>query len=178
MTLRSFALQALLRAALVCAAFYVGFIVIDARAQQPLQATTLTPTLSPGNVEGRLTSTQGRINFPFFLGRQVGSPCDPFVDYNCEVSEAAMKAAQEAAVKAGKCDPYLDYKCLDTWLGDSVFTRFFRYYQLEWGKAVAPSDPNAPPSARDAAVWPKSPVSIRLAQWRLQPEHQSGAARR
>jgi hypothetical protein len=32
-TLRSFVIQALLRAVLVCAAFYVGFIVIDARAQ-------------------------------------------------------------------------------------------------------------------------------------------------
>ena len=70
-----------------------------------------------------------------------------------------MKAAQDAAAKSGKCDPYLDYKCLDTYLGENVVARFFRYYQLEWGKAVAPSDPNAPPSARDAAVWPKSPVS-------------------
>jgi hypothetical protein len=113
-----------------------------------------------GAVEGQLTSTQGKINFPFFYGRTVGSPCDPFVDYNCEVSEGTLKAAQEAAAKSGKCDPYLDYKCLDTFLGENVFTRFFRYYQLEWGKAVAPSDPNAPPSARDASVWPKSPVSI------------------
>ena len=39
-TLRSFVVQALLRAVLVCAAFYVGFIVVDARAQQtPAQAT-------------------------------------------------------------------------------------------------------------------------------------------
>ena len=150
--LRSFALQALLRAALICAAFYVGFVVIDAHAQ--------TPSLSPGNVEGRLTSTEGKINFPFFLGRQVGSPCNPFVDYNCEVSETTLKAAQESAVKSGTCDPYVDFKCLDTYLGADVLTRFFRYYQLEWGKAVAPSDPNAPPSARDAAVWPNSPVSI------------------
>src|ERR1700751_5189992 len=78
-SLRIFALQALLRAALICAAFYVGFIVIDAHAQ--------TPSLSSGNVEGQLTSTEGKVFLPFFLGSRVGDSCNPFVDYNCEVSE-------------------------------------------------------------------------------------------
>ena len=84
---------------------------------------------------GRLTSTDGKMIFPFFYGSKVGDACNPFVDYNCEASEATIKAAQDAAAKSGKCDPYLDYKCLDTYLGDDVATRFFRYYQLEWGKA-------------------------------------------
>jgi len=48
-----------------------------------------------GAVEGQLTSIQGKINFPFFYGRTDGSPCDPFVDYNCEVSEGNLKAARE-----------------------------------------------------------------------------------
>ena len=143
---RSFVAATLLRVVLITGVFVIGF-GLEGYAQ----------TL--GAVQGRLTSTEGRINFPFFYGSKVGDACNPFVDYNCEASEATIKAAQDAAAKSGTCDPYLDYKCLDTYLGDDVATRFFRYYQLEWGKAVAPSDPNAPPSARDAAVWPKSPVS-------------------
>ena len=49
MTLGSFALQAPLRAALICAALYVGFIIVtDARAQQltPAQATDPKPASS------------------------------------------------------------------------------------------------------------------------------------
>jgi Putative beta-barrel porin-2, OmpL-like. bbp2 len=147
MSKRAFVLHGVFRVLLISAAFVVGF-GLEGHAQ----------TL--GSVEGRLTSTDGRIIFPFFYGPKVGDACNPFVDYNCEASEATIKAAQDAAAKSGKCDPYLDYKCLDTFLGDDVATRFFRYYQLEWGKAVAPSDPNAQPSARDAAVWPKSPQSV------------------
>jgi hypothetical protein len=146
MSNRAFVLHGVFRVLLISAAFVVGF-GLEGHAQ------------TPGSIEGRLTSTEGRIIFPFFYGPKVGDACNPFVDYNCEASEATIKAAQDAAAKSGKCDPYLDYKCLDTYLGDGVLTRFFRYYQLEWGKAVAPSDPNAPPSARDAAVWPKTPVS-------------------
>ncbi|MBV8189185.1 MAG: outer membrane beta-barrel protein, partial [Alphaproteobacteria bacterium] len=145
MSNRAFALNMVFRVLLISAAFVIGF-GLEGHAQT-------------GQVEGRLTSTEGKIILPFFYGSQVGDACNPFVDYNCEVSAAALQAAQEAAAKNGKCDPYLDYKCLDTYLGDNVVGRFFRYYQLEWGKAVAPSDPNAPPSARDAAVWPKTPVS-------------------
>ena len=55
------------------------------------------------------------------------------------------------------CDPYVNYNCLDAYLGDDVVTRFLRYYQLEWGKAVAPSDPKAPPGRRSEAVWPATP---------------------
>ena len=147
MTNRAFVLHGVFRVLLISAAFVVGF-GLEGHAQ------------TPGSVEGRLTSTDGKIIFPFFYGSKVGDACNPFVDYNCEASEATIKAAQDAAAKSGKCDPYLDYKCLDTYLGDDVATRFFRYYQLEWGKAVAPSDPNAPPSTRDAAVWPKPPVTV------------------
>ena len=86
-----------------------------------------------------------------------GPSCDPWVDYNCTPSKAATAMALKAAAASGYCDPYLNYKCLDTYLGDDFFTRFVRYYQLEWGKAVAPSDPSAPPGRRSDAVWPPTP---------------------
>jgi len=68
--------------------------------------------------------------------------------------------AAELPVKAPygyACDPYVRYACLDTYLGDDPITRFFRYYQLEWGRDGAPSDPKAPPSRR--ADWPATPQS-------------------
>src|SRR5215470_8426293 len=122
--MRSLIVPTLIRIMLISAAFVLGFS-LEGHAQT-------------GQVVGQLTSTEGKMNFPFFYGSTVGSPCNPLVDYNCEVSEAAMKAAQESMAKSGKCDPYVDYKCLDTYLGDNVVGRFFRYYQLEWGKAAAP----------------------------------------
>jgi hypothetical protein len=36
---------------------------------------------------------------------------------------------------------------------------FYRYYELEWGKGMAPSDPSAPPGRRSDAVWPPTPQS-------------------
>jgi len=77
-----------------------------------------------------------------------GPACDPYVDYNCEPSKAAVAAAKKAAAARGICDPYLDYSCLDKYLGDDFFTRFYRYYQLEWEKGVPPTDPHAPVSQR------------------------------
>ncbi|HEX4104759.1 MAG TPA: outer membrane beta-barrel protein [Rhizomicrobium sp.] len=65
-------------------------------------------------------------------------------------SPAAAQTASSAT-----CDPYKDYSCLDTYLGDDVIGRFFNYYQLEWGRSAAPSDPNAPPAAREG--WPQTP---------------------
>lgn len=68
--------------------------------------------------------------------------------------------AAELPTKArsnGYCDPYVNYSCLDTYLGDDPFTRFFRYYQLEWGKDGPPTDPKAPPGRR--AYWPTTPQS-------------------
>jgi hypothetical protein len=85
-----------------------------------------------------------------------GAVCDPWLDYNCappKVSPLAMKSME----RSGNCDPYLDYKCLDPYLGDDFFTRFIRYYQLEWGNGVAPSDPSAPPGRRSDAAWPPTP---------------------
>ena len=87
-----------------------------------------------------------------------GPACDPYVDYNCPASKAATAMALKAA-RGGPCDPYLNYSCLDAYLGDDVATRFFRYYQLEWGKGVAPSDPKAPPGRRSDADWPATPKS-------------------
>ena len=87
-----------------------------------------------------------------------GPACDPYVDYNCPASKAATAMALKAA-RGGPCDPYLNYSCLDAYLGDDVATRFFRYYQLEWGKGVAPSDPKAPPGRRSDADWPATPES-------------------
>ena len=85
-----------------------------------------------------------------------GPACDAYVDYNCEPSKSAAMAAK-AAAKSGPCDPYVNYNCLDAYLGDDFATRLVRYYQLEWGKAVAPSDPKAPPGRRSDTDWPATP---------------------
>jgi Putative beta-barrel porin-2, OmpL-like. bbp2 len=88
-----------------------------------------------------------------------GQSCDPYVDYNCTPSKAQTAMALRAAAASGYCDPYLNYKCLDKYLGDDFFTRFYRYYELEWGKGVAPSDPSAPPARRSDSAWPPTPES-------------------
>jgi Putative beta-barrel porin-2, OmpL-like. bbp2 len=82
--------------------------------------------------------------------------CDPYVDYNCTPSKAIMALKSGAY---GPCDPYVNYKCLDDYLGDNVAMRFLRYYQLEWGKGMAPADPSAPPGRRSDAAWPPTPQS-------------------
>ena len=74
------------------------------------------------------------------------------------VAASNRSMAADMPVKAmppGGCDPYVTYTCLDSYLGDSFFTRLFRYYALEWGHDGAPSDPKAPPSRR--AGWPTTP---------------------
>jgi hypothetical protein len=87
-----------------------------------------------------------------------GPVCDPWVDYNC--APLKMRPTTVKAMERSRyCDPYLDYKCLDTYLGDDVATRFFRYYQLEWGKGVAPADPHAPPNTRPESQYPPTPQS-------------------
>jgi hypothetical protein len=72
-----------------------------------------------------------------------GPACDPWVDYNCEAPKVSAKQ-----LKNMPCDPYLNYSCLDSYLGDGFWERLYRYYVLEWGKAVAPADPHAPVSQR------------------------------
>ena len=47
-----------------------------------------------------------------------GRTCDPYVDYNCSPSKAAVLAAKTAARNGGPCDPYVNYSCLDAYLGD------------------------------------------------------------
>jgi hypothetical protein len=88
-----------------------------------------------------------------------GASCDPTINYDCPVTEAYIAAARQAAAAKGTCDPYVDYKCRDTYLGQDFATRFFRYYQLEWGHATAPADPSAPPGRRPDSVWPPTPQS-------------------
>jgi hypothetical protein len=88
-----------------------------------------------------------------------GASCDPTINYNCPMTKTYIAAARQAAAANGTCDPYVDYKCLDAYLGQDVATRFFRYYQLEWGHATAPADPNAPPGRRPDSVWPATPQS-------------------
>jgi hypothetical protein len=85
--------------------------------------------------------------------------CDPYVDYGCVANNRMVTAAKAAAAASGYCDPYLNYKCLDAYLGDNFFTRFYRYYELEWGKAVPPSDPHAPPGSRPESQIPPTPQS-------------------
>jgi Putative beta-barrel porin-2, OmpL-like. bbp2 len=96
------------------------------------------------------------VSFPFALvGHQA---CDPWVDYDCappKLSPMMVKATE----RNGNCDPYLDYTCLEAYLGDDVATRFFRYYQLEWGKAAPPTDPKAPSSSRPESLIPPTPQS-------------------
>jgi hypothetical protein len=98
--------------------------------------------------------------------------CDPYVDYGCVANNRMVTAAKAAATASGYCDPYVNYKCLDAYLGDNFFTRFYRYYELEWGKGVAPADPHAPAASRSDAAWPPTPQSLsadavrRMAVWR------------
>ncbi|MBN9226214.1 MULTISPECIES: outer membrane beta-barrel protein [Legionella] len=68
--------------------------------------------------------------------------------------------AKERAISSQttlKCDPYINYACLDSYLGEQIIKRFFRYYQLEMGHAAAPSDLQAPSAHRRG--WPATPQS-------------------
>ncbi len=94
--------------------------------------------------------------------------CDPYIDYGCVANNRMVTAAKAAAAANGYCDPYVNYKCLDAYLGDNFFTRFYRYYELEWGKGVAPTDPHAPAGSRSDAAWPPTPESsppMPFAEW-------------
>jgi hypothetical protein len=96
-----------------------------------------------------------------------GPACDPYVDYNCEAPKVSKKQLN-AMKRNGQCDPYLDYSCLDTYLGSDFATRLFGYYQLEWGKAVAPTDPSLPPTSRPESQAPPTPQStppMPFAEW-------------
>ena len=74
----------------------------------------------------------------------------------------AQAGTQQGSASAGAsdkpCDPYKDYSCLESYLnkdGGDWYDRMANYYALEWGKAVAPSDPTAPAGRRDG--WPTTP---------------------
>jgi hypothetical protein len=70
----------------------------------------------------------------------------------------ASTAAYSAEVASKVCDPYKDYSCFDSSLGQGFFERLGNYYNLEWGQAAAPADPNAPAGRRDG--WPATPETI------------------
>jgi Putative beta-barrel porin-2, OmpL-like. bbp2 len=75
------------------------------------------------------------------------------------VAAATSANAADYPIKgSAACDPYIKYSCLDAYLGQDVWTRFIRYYQLEWGHDGPPVDPKAPPSRR--AYWPTTPQSV------------------
>ena len=127
----------------------------------------------------RTLSAHGPMGFP-----PAGSSkrsCDPYIDYGCVANNRMVTAAKAAAAASGYCDPYVNYKCLDAYLGDSFFTRFYRYYELEWGKGVAPADPHAPAGSRSDAAWPPTPQSLsadairRMAVWRHAEYRQNAA---
>jgi hypothetical protein len=88
-----------------------------------------------------------------------GPACDPTINYNCKPTKAWEQMRRAQAAAHGTCDPYVDYKCLDAYLGDDPVTRLVRYYQLEWGHATAPADPNAPAGSRPDSVVPPTPQS-------------------
>jgi Putative beta-barrel porin-2, OmpL-like. bbp2 len=88
-----------------------------------------------------------------------GPACDPTVDYDCAAPKVSA-ATLNAMKRSGKCDPYIDYSCLDAYLGDDFATRLTRYYELEWGHGVAPSDPHAPASSRPDSQVPPTPQSV------------------
>ena len=75
-------------------------------------------------------------------------------------------APPAAPVNCVGVSPYDNYSCLDAYLGDDVFTRLVRYYQLEWGQPGPPTDPNAPPGRIDG--WPRTPETtppISFTEW-------------
>ena len=114
---RSFILQALFRAMLISAAFVFVFSAAGARAQ-----------LTSGTAAGQQTARQARATDRSPWSR---SAClQPFVDTIARLMRPRSTGAG-CGDKSGTCDPYVDYKCLDTYLGDNVLARLFRYYQLE-----------------------------------------------
>jgi len=61
------------------------------------------------------------------------------------------------AADAAPCDPYKNFSCQEEYLGTGFWNRLINYYSLEWGQAVAPTDPKAPSSRRD--YWPATPMA-------------------
>jgi Putative beta-barrel porin-2, OmpL-like. bbp2 len=72
---------------------------------------------------------------------------------------SSHSAMAQLSMKDGvACDPYKNYSCLDAYLGENVLQRFFNYYELEWGRATAPTDPKAPSSRIEG--WPRTPATV------------------
>ena len=73
------------------------------------------------------------------------------------VLAASAPWQKSEAADAPACDPYKDYSCQEQYLGTGFWNRLANYYSLEWGQAVAPTDPKAPASRRD--YWPATPMA-------------------
>jgi len=87
---------------------------------------------------------------------QSGLP--PIAAGTAGASPTQIAQAPGSAPAPASCDgvnPYDNFACLDAYLGDDVFGRLVNYYKLEWGRAVSPPDPNAPPTHIDG--WPRTP---------------------
>ena len=112
-----------------------------------------------------------RIIFAALLGTSTAALAQavpsPDATASAEPTQATTPPAAAAAPAAP--DPRLPhalqpYPMPD--LGQGFFTRFFSYYAAEMGKAIAPTDPNAPTSRVDG--WPPQPVSappMPFAEW-------------
>ena len=86
-----------------------------------------------------------------------GPTCDPYVDYNCyaEQSGDGAQVGRSTALAIR-----MSTTSVSTPISATIrLSAFFRYYELEWGKGVAPADPSAPPGRRSDAVWPPTPQS-------------------
>jgi len=88
-----------------------------------------------------------------------GPACNPYVDFGCDAPKVSPRALK-AMERSPNCDPYVNYNCLDAYLGNDPVTRFLRYYELEWGHAMAPADPHAPAGSRPDSQVPPTPQSI------------------
>ena len=69
----------------------------------------------------------------------------------------APAPATPAATPVADAPASYTVDAVDRWLGPNPLTRFTRYYELETGHNVAPTDPNAPPAEKPG--WPPIPES-------------------
>jgi hypothetical protein len=71
-------------------------------------------------------------------------------------AQAQATSADSVATPAQSTTPAAPAPAAQPALPNDFFGRFIKWYEVEWGKAGPPDDPNAPPSRR-AAPWPAQP---------------------